>query len=130
MGTTAEPPGADAKAESAAVMIQARIRGAQARKGLQGLRLPHSSRSMAGAQGSKPLPDGVGDECGNLSSPSDDQWEAPSTSLWCLSVHTPLRKFAIHVMTHPAFDNIVLAIIIANSVAMTMEDPLEDPVHP
>ena len=57
-------------------------------------------------------------------------WEPPPTSLWCCTVNTPPRKRSLSAMQHPAFDGIVLLCIVLNSIAMALEDPLEDPDKP
>lgn len=106
----------DERADAAAAMIQARYRGnmARASKG--------KPRNKTG------LMDLGSDEEEELE--EDGGWEPPATALWCCTVNTPPRKRSLQAMRHPAFDGIVLLCIVLNSIAMALEDPLEDPEKP
>lgn len=45
-------------------------------------------------------------------------------SLLCLNKTNPFRRFFHHMMTHPAFDWIILFFICLTTVALAMESPL------
>ena len=53
-----------------------------------------------------------------------------TTSLGCLGLDHPARLGAIRLVSQPLFDFVILALIGANSVMMTLEDPLRTEDNP
>jgi Ca2+-binding EF-hand superfamily protein len=51
-------------------------------------------------------------------------------ALGCLSLKGPVRPALIALITHPAFDLVVLVLIMANATLLALEDPLSDPDNP
>jgi hypothetical protein len=106
----------DERSDRAAALIQARYRGNKARE------------SKGKATKGSTLMDLDSEEEEELEEKGD--WEPPATALWCCTVNTPPRRHSLRIMQHPAFDGIVLLCIVFNSIAMALEDPLEDPDTP
>ena len=113
----------DERADAAATLIQARYRGNKSRT-------PRPSRAAQGNRRSVLLDSSSEEEEDDEDTGRGVKWEPPPSSLWCCTVNTPPRKRSLQLMLHPAFDSAVLLVIVLNSVAMALEDPLEDPNRP
>ncbi len=48
-----------------------------------------------------------------------------TSGFWLISPLNPIRRVALHILTHPIFSNFILLAILANCVCMAMQNPPE-----
>ncbi|KAI3378494.1 hypothetical protein SNEBB_008582 [Seison nebaliae] len=57
----------------------------------------------------------------------DEIINVPYTSFFCLSTTNPIRRFCHHTISLHHFETFILAVIIASTIALAIEDPLSAP---
>ena len=51
----------------------------------------------------------------------------PGTSLFIFGPHSSIRLLVSNIVLHPYFDNFILIVIVASTITMAIDNPLNDP---